>query len=260
LTEITPGRPTIFEHRDPRDEIRRPMTAAAADPQSVMNALTVMAAEQQTMNFYMTIGNRPMEPLARGLYLEIGQIEEQHVTQYESILDPSVTWFENLVWHEYNECWLYYSFMQQEPDPNVKALYELHLNMEIEHLRIAVQMLQQIEGRDAAEFLPKSIEHPMLFKENKEYVRQVLRNQVDLTANETKFVPVGKLPPDHRFHQYQRVVNAGGVPSETVIDQARAKLGQDYRLETAGPNPVSGLARDTERNGSSTDYARMAAE
>ena len=29
LTEIMPGRPTIFEHRDPRDEIRRPMAAIA---------------------------------------------------------------------------------------------------------------------------------------------------------------------------------------------------------------------------------------
>src|SRR3546814_18388585 len=26
LTEILPGRPTIFKHRDPRDELRRPMT------------------------------------------------------------------------------------------------------------------------------------------------------------------------------------------------------------------------------------------
>src|SRR3546814_17555011 len=86
-----PGWPTIFEHRDPRDEIRRPMTALAADPQSVLNALTVMAAEQQTMNFYMTIGNRPQEPLARGLYAEIAEIEEQHVSHYESILDPPAT-------------------------------------------------------------------------------------------------------------------------------------------------------------------------
>src|ERR1041385_7287693 len=69
LPEIMPGRPTIFEHRDPRDEIRRPMTAPAADPQSVLNAMTVMAAEQQTMNFYMTTGNRPMETLAPGRYM-----------------------------------------------------------------------------------------------------------------------------------------------------------------------------------------------
>src|SRR5690606_39161269 len=45
LTEIMPGRPTIFEHRHPFDEIRRPMTAVAADPQSVLNALTIVAGE-----------------------------------------------------------------------------------------------------------------------------------------------------------------------------------------------------------------------
>jgi hypothetical protein len=45
LTEIMPGRPTIFEHRDPRDELRRPMTAPASKFQSILNALTVMSAE-----------------------------------------------------------------------------------------------------------------------------------------------------------------------------------------------------------------------
>jgi hypothetical protein len=211
----------------------------------------------------MTIGNRPMEPLARGLYLEIGQIEEQHVTHYESILDPSITWLENLVWHEYNECWLYYSFMQHEPDPKVKALYELHLNMEIEHLRLACEMMRAVEGRDPATFLPKSIERTMLFKENKEYVRQVLKNQVDLTADGTQFVPVTRLPADHRFHQYQRLVNANGVPTEQVIAEARAKLSDDYRYESQGPNPVPGLQPEKQRQGATTGYAehhRMAAE
>src|SRR3954468_13134788 len=41
LTEIMPGQPTIFEHRAPRDEIRRPRTAPAADPQSILNAITI---------------------------------------------------------------------------------------------------------------------------------------------------------------------------------------------------------------------------
>jgi hypothetical protein len=215
------------------------------------------------MNFYMTIGNRPMEPLARATYLEIGQIEEQHVTQYESIQDPSVTWLENLVWHEYNECWLYYSFMQHEPDPKVKALYELHLNMEIEHLRIACEMMRAVERRDPAEFLPRSVERTMLFKQNKEYVRQVLKNQVNLTADGTRFVPVSQLPSDHRFHKYQSVVNAGGVPTEQVIVEARAKLPEDYRYESQGPNPVPGLRSEQERRGATTEYAdhhRMAAE
>jgi hypothetical protein len=259
LTEITPGRPTIFEHRDPRDEIRRPMTAPAADPQSILNALTVLSAEQQTMNFYMTIGNRPIEDIARGLYLEIAEIEEQHVSHYESILDPTTTWIANLVFHEYNECWLYWSFMEQEPDRRVKALYELHLNMEIEHLRLACEMMRAVEGRDPEEILPQAIEDPMLFEDNKEYVRSVLEAQIDLTAQEDKFVPIGKLKGDHRYFKYQEIVNKGGVPSEEVIAQARDVLGEDYRLETEGPNPVPGLVREEERDGASTAYAEKVA-
>ncbi|MBV8166112.1 MAG: hypothetical protein JO021_04915 [Alphaproteobacteria bacterium] len=259
LTEIMPGRPTIFEHRDPRDEIRRPMTAPAADPQSILNALTITAAEQQTMNFYMTIGNRPMEPLARALYLEIAEIEEQHVSHYESIQDPTTTWLANLVFHEYNECWLYWSFAQEEPDPRVRRLYELHCEMEVEHLRIACDLMRQVEKRDPEELLPPAIEAPLVFQENKEYVRQVLASQIDLSAKESNFVPIQKLPSDHRYFDYQATVNKGGVPSEAVIKEAHRKLGEDYRLETEGSNPVEGLRRDTERGRASTAYATKVA-
>jgi hypothetical protein len=218
-----------------------------------------MSAEQQTMNFYMTIGNRPVEPLARALYLEIAEIEEQHVSHYESILDPTATWLTNLVFHEYNECWLYYSFMQQEPDRRVKAVYELHLNMEIEHLRLACEMMRQVEGRDPEDLLPDSIEEPLRFEENKAYVRDVLASQIDLTAKGANFVPIGKLPSDHRYFAYQEVVNEGGVPSEEVIDEARRQLGEDYRLETEGPHPVPGLVRESDRDGATTEYATKVA-
>jgi hypothetical protein len=256
LTEITPGRPTIFEHRHPYDEIRRPMTALAADPQSVLNGLTILAAEQQTMNFYMTIGNRFMEPLARATYLEIAQIEEQHVTHYESILDPTLGWFENLVIHQYHECWMYYSFMEDEIDPRVKQLYELHLNMELEHLRVACDMLREIVGREPEEILPKSLDRFICFKENKDYVRQVLANQVDLTAKDSEFVPVGELPEDDRYFDYQSKVNGDWVPTEEVIAETLAETDEEYRFETEGPHPVEGLRRREERNGKATDYAR----
>jgi hypothetical protein len=211
------------------------------------------------MNFYMTIGNRPIEEIARALYLEIAEIEEQHVSHYESMLDPTTTWIANLVFHEYNECWLYWSFMEQEPDRRVKALYELHLNMEIEHLRLACEMMREVEGREPEEILPQAIEDPMLFEENKEYVRSVLESQIDLTAQEDKFVPIDKLKADHRYFRYQEIVNKGGVPSEDVIAMARSELGEDYRLETEGPNPVPGLVREEERGGASTVYAEKVA-
>jgi hypothetical protein len=259
LTEIMPGRPTIFEHRDPRDEIRRPMTALAAQPQSILNAVTITAAEQQTMNFYMTIGNRYQEPIARALYAEIGMIEEQHVSHYESILDPTATWLENLLIHEFNECWIYWSFMQDEIDPRVKAVYELHLGMEIEHLRIAAEMMRQIERRDPEALLPPALTNPMVFKENKAYVRQVLANQIDLTAKGADFVPVADLPADHRYFAYNSTVNDAWNPTEAIIDSAKQSASGEYRLETEGPHPVPGLRRDAERGDRSTEYARRAA-
>ncbi len=253
LTEILPGRPTIFQHRDPREELKRPMTLTAADTQSVMNAITIVAAEQQTMNFYMTRGNIPEHPLARGLYLEIAQIEEQHVSHYESILDPTLGWLTNLVLHEYNECWLYWSCMQTETDDRIKAMWELHLNMEIEHLRIACEMLKDVDGIEPEQFLPAAgLPEPLTFEPNKAYVRDVLRRTVEWTAWDAQFLPIQDLPADHRFFAYQKAVNAGGVPTEQIIDERRAKEGEDYRSATEGPHPISSLQR--EGDGSSFPY------
>ncbi|WP_119461472.1 hypothetical protein [Rhodospirillaceae bacterium SYSU D60014] len=239
LTEITPGRPTIAEHRHPMDDVRKPLDRNKDDPRSLLHALTITAAEQQTMNYYMNIGNRPTEPMARGLYLEIAQIEEQHVTHYESLLDAGASWAEMLVLHEYNECYLYYSFMQQEPDPRIRQIWELHLAMEIEHLRIACELMRQTDKKDPEAMLPKELPEAVTFQSNKEYVRQVLGSQINLTANETEFVPVETLAPDHRYFAYQRVVNGHGpVPSEQVIDKHVKAKGREYRLEVIGPSPV----------------------
>ncbi|HEX2117419.1 MAG TPA: hypothetical protein VHM01_23695 [Alphaproteobacteria bacterium] len=240
-TEIMPGRPTIFEHRDPRDDLRRPMTVQAAHRQSMLNALTLVSAEQQTMNYYMNFGNRPEEPLARALYLEIAQIEEQHVTHYESCLDPEMSWLTNWVLHEYHECWLYWSCMETESDQRIRALWELHLNMELEHLRIAAQLLQEIEGQDAAELFPDPIQKPMTFEENKAYLRDVVARQVELTGWDSEFVPVTSLPDGHRYFDYQATVNKGGAPSEQVINQRRDQQGQEYRFQLEGAHPVPAL-------------------
>ena len=244
-TEIIPGRPTIFEHRDPADDLRRPMTVETSDFQSVLNAMTILAAEQQTMNFYMNVGNRPTDPLARGLYLEIAQIEEQHVTHYESIMDPRLSWLTRLVLHEYHECWMYWSFLEDEPDARIRAIWELHLGMEIEHLRIACETYEAIERKDPAEFLPAAgLAAPVRFHENKAWLREVLAGQVELSAWDSEFVPVGALPDDHRYFGYQARVNRSTPPTEEVIRRRRDKEGEDYRLATEGRHPVQALQRD----------------
>ncbi|MFP3944537.1 MAG: hypothetical protein ACLFWF_11625, partial [Alphaproteobacteria bacterium] len=238
LTEIMPGRPTILEHRHPHDEIRKPLPKNG-DPMSILHAMTVTAAEQQTLNFYCNVGNRPTDPIARGLYLEIAQIEEQHVSHYESMLPADATWAEQLVLHDYNECWLYWSFAQTEPDMKVRQIFELHLAMEIEQLKQSCELMKQVDGRDPAEILPRSLDKVLEFKSNKDYVRRVLKEQVHLTGDGTGFVPVSDLPPDHRYHWYQKQVNDdGSSPSEEIINEHRGAKGEEYRLQTEGPHPV----------------------
>lgn len=242
LTEILPGRPTIFQHTHPHDELRRPMTVQASEMQSILNALTVLSAEQQTMNFYMTVGNRPEDPLARSLYCEIAQIEEQHVSHYESILDPATPELLNLALHEYNECWLYWSCMETETHPRIKQVWETHLAMEIEHLRLACDMMKEVDGLDATDIFPKGgMSKPMTFEPNKEYVRGVLEESMNWTTWDSEYVPVEQLPEDHRFFAYQHAVHEGGVPSEEVIRQRREKRGEEYRFATEGEHPNPSL-------------------
>ena len=242
LTEITPGRPTISEHRFPFDDVRKGYDRKKANILTKLHVNTIVAAEQQTMNYYMNSANRFEDPLARQLYSEIGIIEEQHVTHYESLADADTSWFEMQVLHEYNECYLYYSFMSQETDPRIKKLWELHLNMEIEHLRKACEMLKQYEKQDASQILPKELPALTLFESNIDYVREVLAAQVDLTCKGTEFVPVDDLPRDYRYFQYQDTINNGkGVPSQNVIERHINEFGRDYRFEARGPHPVERL-------------------
>ncbi|WP_030841985.1 hypothetical protein [Streptomyces hygroscopicus] len=238
LTEIMPGRPTKYHHRDPTDNVRDPYDRGRTDPLSKLHALTIMSAEQQTMNFYLNVGPQYMEPIARQLYQEIGLIEEEHVTHYESLVDPGETWWEQLVNHEYNECYLYYSFMEQEPDPKVKAVWELHLNMELEHLRVACDLMRRNDGREPEEVVAPELPNVLTFEPNKGYVRELLATQIDLTTLGTGYVREAH----ERFQAMQALLNDGDrPPSERVMEQHRDMFGREYRLETEGEHPEPSL-------------------
>lgn len=237
LTEVIPARPTRQHHRHPLDNVRKHYDRHTVDPLSRLHALTITAAEQQTMNFYMTIGNRYLEPVARGLYLEIAQVEEEHVTQYESLLDPAESWFEQLVHHEYNECYLYHSFLSQETDPKVQAIWDVHLGMELGQLQLACDLLRRYDGREPEEILPAALPEPTLMAQNKPYIRQVLAEQCDLTSLGTGYV----WDTHERFQANLAAVNSDPVPSDQVVSEHVQRFGTDYRLETEGPHPVERL-------------------
>jgi hypothetical protein len=246
LTEIMPGRPTTEHHRPPADMVRPHYDTFTVDPLTRLHVMTIVAGEQQTMNFYMNHGSDWVEPIARGLYAEIAQVEEEHVTHYESLLDPLDSWFQQWVFHEYNEVYLYWSMLQQETDARIKAIWELHCNMEIGQLKVACELMRKYEGIEAEEILPPSLpETPVTFEPNKHYVREILATQVELRPDGLGYTPIDELPNDHRYFAFRGLVNAGGAPSEEVIDQFRAERGLDYRDETEGEHPVVDLRAST---------------
>jgi rubrerythrin len=237
-TEITVGRPTVLEHRHPFDDVRKYASEYTADPMTALHILTLIAAEQQTMNFYMTIGNRFEEHLGRGLYIEIAQIEEQHVTHYESLLDPRMSWLKQALFHELTECWLYYSLMHNDYDDKAKKVWEKHLAMEIEHLKIVADMVKQYERRDPEELIPSTFPYLFKFESNIDYVRNILKTQYNHNATDTEFISGERLPKHHRYYKLQELINSGGVPSVEVVEKVIDRDGTDYRQEIGGLHPV----------------------
>lgn len=213
-TDILPGRPTSLEHRHPADDLREPYACKSADPISKLNALTIMSGEHMTHDFYMTIGPMFADPLARQLYAEIASIEEQHVTQYESIIDPDETWLEKWLLHEACEVYNYASCVETEGNPRIKKIWERMLDYELGQLRFVEKLFQKHENRDAAEVLPEKLPELLGYDTQRSYVRRVLREQVDLRADGATFVSLDAEP--QRSIAYRERLNADGSPSDSV--------------------------------------------
>lgn len=249
-TEIMPGRPTVAHHRYPKDEIKPAMNAQKSNLYSKLVANIITAAEQQTMNYYMNIAQWYKNDLGRKLYAEIGMVEEQHVSQYESLKDPTCSWLEQWVLHEYTEAYLYYSAMQEETDANIKAIWAHFFEIECAHLQLAATLLAKYE-RKTYESVVGDGEFPQLLQHgtNKEYVREVLARTVMLTADRQHYIDVMKLKPNAEFFTYQEqvIADVATMPSHQVIAATIAKRGQDYRYQDK-PHPVKELQSRTKDN------------
>jgi hypothetical protein len=242
-TEIMPGRPTIAHHRFPIDNVKRNINAKTSDVQTVLNTMIITGAEQQTMNYYMNVTNFARSDIGRRLYEEIALVEEEHVTHYESLMDANSTWLEMLLWHEYCECYLYWSCYQTETDSYIKNLWEENLVFEISHLHRAKDLLLKYEGKEWFEVIKDGeFPAPISLHENIEYVRRILRDTVQYTTDKDCYLRVKDLPEDADFFKFQNVTNPNVdiVPSHNVIEMQIRKSGVDYRFEIE-ENPVPEL-------------------
>jgi hypothetical protein len=214
-TDILPGRPTAVEHRAPEDDVRRPYDRNSADPLTKMNALTIMAGENQTHDYYMTIGPMFSDPIARQLYAEIASIEEQHVTQYESILDPDQTWLENWLLHEANEVYNYYSCMAYEDDKRIKSVWERFCDYELGQLHHVMRLFEQHENRDPREILPQTLPEPIRYESQRDFVRKVLDQEAGYRA---RGHDIGDIGDSDATKAYRDHMNSEGAPSEIIAE------------------------------------------
>jgi rubrerythrin len=220
------------EHRAPEDELREPYDRMKAAPISKLHAVTIMGGEHQTHDYYMTIGPMFADPIARQLYAEIASIEEQHVTQYESIIDPTETWLEKWLMHEATEIYNYYSCVTYETNPRIKAIWERFLDYELGHFHFVRELLEKVEKRDPGELIPSTLPEPIEYKSHRAFVRKVLKDEVDLRARGSRFISKEEEKPNSPSALYREQMNSKGSPSEMVAAGYKWKPGTELAQET----------------------------
>jgi hypothetical protein len=242
-TDILPGRPTAIEHRDPADDLRRAYDRKKAAPISKLHCYTIMAGEHQTHDFYMNVGPTYADPIGRQLYAEIASIEEQHVTQYESLIDPDESWLEKWLLHEATEVYNYYSCYESEANTRIKAMWERFCSFELGQLHFVADLVRQIEKRDPESIFPGSLPDPIEYKSHREFVRKVLRDEVGLTAKGADFVPMDTVGDTEASPKKRALLNRSGSPSETVAAGYVWRPGTELSARTNGKKHIEAERR-----------------
>ena len=231
-TDIIPGRPTSLEHRHPLDDLRAHYDKDCAAFITKLHAMTILSAEFQTHDYYMNIGPTFADPIARLLYAEIASIEEQHVTQYESLADPNETWLEKWLLHEANEVYNYWSCVESETNPEIKAIWERFLDYELGQLQHVAELFARHERRDPAEIIPVRLPQAIRYVSHRDYVKRVLRNEQELSARGPLFVP--REQEFARTKLYREQLNSEGSPSDAIAADYRWQPGTELAGVPAG--------------------------
>lgn len=231
-SDILPGRATSLEHRHPDDELRRPYEKENAELITKLHALTITAGEHQTHDYYMTVGPTFSDPIARQLYAEIASVEEQHVTQYESLSDPTESLLEKWLLHEANEVYNYWSCVQSEGNPRIKKIWERFLDYELGQFQHVAELFKRYEQRDPQQIIPTKLPDPIRYVSHREFVRDTLREEVNLSTNGFDFVP--RAEESAQTQAYREKLNSEGSPSDTVSADYRWRPGTELAGIEAG--------------------------
>lgn len=116
--------------------------------------------------------------------------------------------------HEANECYNYYSCVESETNPRIKAIWERFLDYELGHFHTACEAFKTFEGRDPAEIVTHPFERPIELKSQRDFYRDVLVNEVDLRRLGTQFVP--KSQESQASIDFRAMLHSEGEPSGAI--------------------------------------------
>ncbi len=227
-TDVLIARPTQYHHNSNAIRIRNAYDKNKANAKTKVNILTLISAEQQTHNFYAEHGFMYGNPDLKRLYAEICDVEEEHVTMYETLVDSNESPFEKWLLHEFTELCCYYNCYKDEPDERIKLIYEQMCQMELNHLHSAIDCYQKYEKKDAVEIIGDKMIYPCHFESQKEYVNKVIVNEVNKRVDKDgTYNTVDKLDESWPSYKIQEAVSRDGAPSEQAINLAINSIGRD---------------------------------
>ena len=233
MTDVVVGRPTQNHHNDSALRLRMHYDKDTTAPQTKVNVYTIVSAEQQTHNFYAEHGMMYANDDLRRTYGEICDVEEEHVAMYESLIDPNESPYEKLLLHEFTEVCNYYNCYQDEKDEKLKQIWEEFLGFELGHLQVAAKLFEENENRDPEEIIGNKIILPCHFESQKEYVTNILENEVDkrlAPGEDMSYTTIKKLPDTWESYELQEKVSMEGAPTEQTIQLIRTSINRDIVL------------------------------
>lgn len=231
LTDVVVGRPTQYHHNCNGLRIRKPYNKETATPRTKVNILTLISGEQQTHNYYAEHGFMYGNTDLKRLYAEICDVEEEHVTMYETLIDPNESPYEKWLVHEFTEFCCYHNCYKDEVDPRLKLIWEEMFQMELGHLQLAIEAYEKYEKKDAQEIIGTEIIDPCHFESQKDYVQKVLETEVNKRIDEDgTYNTVDKLSDDWASYEVQKAVGAKGAPCEQAINLMVNSIGRDLAI------------------------------
>ena len=133
--------------------------------------------------------------------------------------------------YEANEVYNYYSCVAAETNPRIKAIWERSLDYELGHLHVVTELFKKYERRDPAEILPGTLPDPIAYESQRNFVRQVLTEEINLRAKGPDYVD--KRQEGQRSKDYRDHLNSTGSPSDMVAEQYRWQPGTELSKKIA---------------------------